>query len=186
MKINEVITEAGFWKGVASAIAPEATKNLKQNWELNKSPKKYNSGDANLAADVDAQAAANATSASNASTAKMQAANKSANTALAKAKRERFVAILKQQADRQGSISMTDIGKKIPKQGEYADATRRREAIHNVAQELQQLGATVTGPATTQTAPKVALPTIGGIGPNDPRYAALAAKTKNAPATPRT
>ena len=29
-----------------------------------------------------------------------------------------------------------------------------------------------------------ALPTIGGIGPTDPRYAALAAKTSTAPATP--
>jgi|694.fasta_scaffold11802_16 hypothetical protein len=38
-----------------------------------------------------------------------------------------------------------------------------------------------TTKSTKTTAP---LPTIGGIGPNDPRYAALAAKTKNAPATP--
>jgi hypothetical protein len=81
---------------------------------------------------------------------------------------------------------MTDIGKRIPKQGEYADPTRRREAVNNIAQELQQQGVTVTNAkaipqSTTATAP---LPTIGGIGPNDPRYAALAAKTKNAPATP--
>lgn len=48
-------------------------------------------------------------------------------------------------------------------------------------------------PATSAPAAKVvnpkptkptALPTIGGIGPTDPRYAALAAKTKNAAPTP--
>jgi hypothetical protein len=109
-----------------------------------------------------------------------------AKAAADEAKRQRFIAVIKQQADRQGSISMTDIGKRIPKQGEYADPTRRREAVNNIAQELQQQGVTVTNAkaipqSTTATAP---LPTIGGIGPNDPRYAALAAKTKNAPATP--
>ena len=104
------------------------------------------------------------------------------------AKKERFIAILKQQADRQGStISMTDIGIKIPKQGEYADANRRRQAIQHVAQELQKQGVTVTStkpPATTAPAATAPLPIIAGIGPTDPRYAALAAATRNAPATP--
>lgn len=116
-----------------------------------------------------------------------------AKIAADEAKRARFIAIIKQQADRQGSISMTDIGKRIPKQGEYADLTRRREAIRNIAQELQQQGVTVTTdtvtpqPASTANINNTAstpLPTIGGIGPNDPRYAALAARTRNAPATP--
>lgn len=103
------------------------------------------------------------------------------------AKRARFIAIIKQQADRQGFISMTDIGKRIPKQGEYADPTRRREAIKNVAKELQQQGVTVTAATTTTTSAPAAtapLPTIGGIGPSDPRYAALAARTRHAPPTP--
>lgn len=118
------------------------------------------------------------------------------------AKKERFIAMLKQQADRQGSISMTDIGIKIPKQGEYADANRRRQAIQHVAQELQKQGVTVTStntptatPAPAATTPNIGntrrtpaatapLPTIGGIGPSDPRYAALAARTRNAPPTP--
>ena len=122
---------------------------------------------------------------------RVSAADKAA--AAADAKRARFIAIIKQQADRQGTISMTDIGKRIPKQGEYADLTRRREAIRNIAQELQQQGVTVTTDTVTpQPAPtaninntaSTPLPTIGGIGPNDPRYAALAARTRNAPATP--
>lgn len=65
---------------------------------------------------------------------RVSAADKTA--AAADAKRARFIAVIKQQADRQGSISMSDIGKRIPKQGEYADLTRRREAIRNVAQEI--------------------------------------------------
>jgi len=38
--------------------------------------------------------------------------------------------------------------------------------------------------AKPKPAKPTALPTIGGIGPTDPRYAALAAKTSTAPATP--
>ena len=106
------------------------------------------------------------------------------------AKRARFIAVIKQQADRQGSISMTDIGKRIPKQGEYADPTRRREAIKNVAQELQQQGVTVTAsntPATVPTAAPTAPATnepysIGGqqLDPNKPGDKAIIDKLKAA------
>ena len=138
---------------------------------------------------------ATATDASNASRIKMMTANNAARNATSTLatqqvaeKRARFIAILKQQADRQGStLSMTDIGIKIPKQGEYADANRRRQAIQHVAQELQKQGVTITSTtpaATTAPAATAPLPTIAGIGPTDPRYAALAAATRNAPATP--
>lgn len=104
------------------------------------------------------------------------------------AKRARFIAVIKQQADRQGSISMTDIGKRIPKQGEYADPARRREAIKNVAQELQQQGVTVTAtttpatvPTTAPTAPATDEPySIGGqqLDPNKPSDKAIIDKLK--------
>ena len=111
-----------------------------------------------------------------------------AKTAAADAKRARFIAIIKQQADRQGSISMTDIGKRIPKQGEYADPTRRREAVRNIAQELQQQGVTVTASNTPATVPPAA-PTapatdepysIGGqqLDPNKPGDKAIIDKLK--------
>jgi hypothetical protein len=107
------------------------------------------------------------------------------DTSAADAKRARFIAVIKQQADRQGSIAMSDIGKRIPKQGEYADPARRREAVRNIAQELQQQGVIVTdAPTTVPTSAPAPLPTIGGIGPSDPRYAALAARTRHAPPTP--
>lgn len=60
-----------------------------------------------------------------------------------------------------------------------ADATPASTATTPAAKVAKPV-AKVAKPAA-QTA---ALPTIGGIGPNDPRYAALAAKVKNAPATP--
>ena len=110
------------------------------------------------------------------------------DTTAADAKRARFIAIIKQQADRQGSISMTDIGKRIPKQGEYADPARRREAIKNVAQELQQQGVTVTAtttpatvPTTAPTAPATDEPySIGGqqLDPNKPGDKAIIDKLK--------
>jgi hypothetical protein len=172
MKINEILAEAGktynsgsksalgsFLRGAGMSQGADAADAYATAQQLNPQSKKSRVKSTRAA---DAKAAAD------------------------EAKRQRFIAVIKQQADRQGSISMTDIGKRIPKQGEYADPTRRREAVNNIAQELQQQGVTVTNAkaipqSTTATAP---LPTIGGIGPNDPRYAALAAKTKNAPATP--
>jgi hypothetical protein len=172
MKINEILAEAGktynsgsksalgsFLRGAGMSQGADAADAYATAQQLNPQSKKSRVKSTRAA---DAKAAAD------------------------EAKRQRFIAVIKQQADRQGSISMTDIGKRIPKQGEYADPIRRREAVNNIAQELQQQGVTVTNAkaipqSTTATAP---LPTIGGIGPNDPRYAALAAKTKNAPATP--
>jgi hypothetical protein len=108
-------------------------------------------------------------------------------TDAANAKRARFIAIIKQQADRQGSISMTDIGKQIPKQGEYADPARRREAIKNVAQELQQQGVTVTSTSTpaVSTASTTTEPySIGGqqLDPNKPSDKAIIDKLKTAQA----
>ena len=199
MKIKEIMVEGplgtiggiagsvakGIGKGLANAVAPGAADKLKNTaYAYNNRVK------SSTDAELDANKADTATATSKASAAKMQRANDAANSAHAAAKRARFIAVIKQQADRQGSISMTDIGKQIPKQGEYADPARRREAIKNVAQELQQQGVTVTAATTTTTsaptaAPATApLPTIGGIGPSDPRYAALAARTRHAPATP--
>jgi len=110
------------------------------------------------------------------------------NTAAADAKRARFISVIKQQADRQGSISMSDIGKRIPKQGEYADLTRRREAVNNVAQELQQQGVIVTDTPTTvpPSAPASNEPySIGGqrLDPTKPGDKAIIDKLKTAPAT---
>jgi hypothetical protein len=117
----------------------------------------------------------------------MQRANDAANSAHTAAKRQRFIAVIKQQADRQGSISMTDIGKQIPKQGEYADPIRRREAIKNVAQELQQQGVTVTAATTTpQTTPATDEPySIGGqqLDPTKPGDKAIIDKLKTAQAS---
>jgi hypothetical protein len=103
----------------------------------------------------------------------------------AAAKRARFIAVIKQRADRQGSISMTDIGKQIPKQGEYADPARRREAIKNVAQELQQQGVTVTAATTPTATPATNEPySIGGqqLDPNKPSDKAIIDKLKTAQA----
>jgi hypothetical protein len=194
MKINEILAEAGktYNSGAKSAFSSFLRgAGATQSADAIDAYKTANATNPNVRQISDLET--DATDASNASIEKMQGANAAAATAKttltaqqAAAKRARFIAVIKQQADRQGSISMTDIGKQIPKQGEYADPIRRREAIKNVAQELQQQGVTVTsGTATPQTTTASApLPTIGGIGPNDPRYAALAAKTKNAPATP--
>ena len=112
---------------------------------------------------------------------RVSAAGKAA--AAADAKRARFIAVIKQQADRQGSISMSDIGKRIPKQGEYADLTRRREAIRNVAQELQQQGVTVTGApvAAPPSTPAANEPySIGGqkLDPANPGDKAIIDKLK--------
>lgn len=194
MKINEILVEGplgtiggiagsvakGVGKGLANAVAPGAADKLKNTAYSYNNRVKSSTG-----AELDANKANTATAASNASAAKMQTANDAANSAHASAKRARFIAVIKQQAERQGSISMTDIGKQIPKQGEYADPARRREAIKNVAQELQQQGVTVTGaPVAAPLSTPAPLPTIGGIGPSDPRYAALAARTRHAPPTP--
>jgi hypothetical protein len=85
---------------------------------------------------------------------------------------------------------MTDIGKRIPKQGEYADPTRRREAINNVAQELKQQGVTVTASNTPTTAPQTTPTTdepysIGGqqLDPTKPGDKAIIDKLKTAQAT---
>lgn len=142
----------------------------------------------------DAETAANI--ASNASQMKMQGAAEAAE-------RAKFYAGLKQQADRQGSkLSMSDIGRKIGIAGEYANPDTFTAAVNRTAEALQKQGVTITGvgapapttPATAAPAPAPSyrrtppatapLPTIGGIGPSDPRYAALAARTRNAPATP--
>lgn len=115
--------------------------------------------------------------------------------------RAKFIASLKQLADQQGSkLSMSDIGKRIGVGGEYADPAKFTAAVNRTAQALQQQGVTITGvgaPSATNSAtaqpgqssssmvgkyPKN--PTIGGIGPTDPKYAALAAATRNAPTTP--
>jgi hypothetical protein len=84
---------------------------------------------------------------------------------------------------------MTDIGKRIPKQGEYADPTRRREAINNIAQELKQQGVTVTASNTPTTAPQTTPTTtepysIGGqqLDPNKPSDKAIIDKLKTAQA----
>lgn len=105
------------------------------------------------------------------------------NTAAADAKRARFIAVIKQQADRQGSISKTEIGKRIPKQGEYADPARRREAVRNIAQELQQQGVIVTDAPATASAPATNEPySIGGqrLDPTKPGDKAIIDKLKAA------
>jgi len=62
-------------------------------------------------------------------------------------------------------------GKVAGKVSQSASAVRQRQARANKT--------------TVTPQPKVTpQPTIGGLGPNDPRYAALAAATKNASATP--
>jgi hypothetical protein len=200
MKINEILVEGplgtlggiagsvakGIGKGLANAVAPGAADKLK-NTAYSYNNRVKSSTDAEL----DANKANIATAASDASAAKMQAANDAANSAHAAAKRARFIAVIKQQADRQGSISMTDIGKQIPKQGEYADPARRREAIKNVAQELQQQGVTVTATTTPVTAAAPTAPatdepySIGGqqLDPTKPGDKAIIDKLKTAQAT---
>ena len=197
MKINEIVVEGalgtiggiagsvakGIGKGVVDAMAPGAVDKIKGA--------KYaydNRVKSSTSAELDANKADTATAASNASASKMQTANDAANSAHVAAKRARFIAVIKQQADRQGSISMTDIGKQIPKQGEYADPTRRREAIKNVAQELQQQGVTVTAsntPAVSTASTTTEPYSIGGqkLDPAKPGDKAIIDKLKTAQAT---
>jgi hypothetical protein len=169
MKINEILAEAGktYNSGAKSALSSFLR----------------GAGATQGADAIDAYKTANATNPNVRQISDLE-------TNAAAAKRARFIAVIKQQADRQGSISMTDIGKQIPKQGEYADPIRRREAIKNVAQELQQQGVTVTASNTPTTAPQTTPTTdepysIGGqqLDPTKPGDKAIIDKLKTAQAT---
>jgi hypothetical protein len=186
MKINEILAEARSVK--LKGTTPSSRSNSALGSFLR------GAGMAQGADAVDAYANANAFAPGVRQTKKignLDAQRKlDAKTAAAEAKRARFIAVIKQQADRQGSISMTDIGKRIPKQGEYADPTRRREAINNVAQELKQQGVTVTASNTPTTAPQTTPTTdepysIGGqqLDPTKPGDKAIIDKLKTAQAT---
>ena len=143
-------------------------------------------------ADAEAAAASAASAASAVSMARMA-------TATAASAKFKFVSDLKALAASHGNkISMSEIGTRVGVTGEYADPTRHTEAVNHVAEILQRDGITITGipatpatgapaltPSYRRTPPATApLPTIGGIGPSDPRYAALAARTRHAPPTP--
>lgn len=120
MKINEVITEAGFWKGVAKAIAPQTVQTYDRQKNALRTP----------AVDQDAISA-------------QQAMDQ--DTIRRFAKYNKFVDIITSRANAGQKQSLQTIALQLPKTGETANPDIRRQVLYYVAQQLQSRGVEVDG-----------------------------------------